>query len=92
MMTSPNLIERLIEAGHPVQVVRGIPYLDGCKVATIIDQVPVRFERRRYGNRTFTWAYAFVAGWFSLGDAWPSAIPRHAELSAALEHLRTNNI
>lgn len=31
------------------------------------------FERRRYGSRTFTWAFVWHNdAWLSLGDPWPA--------------------
>lgn len=43
-----------------------------------------RFERRRYGNATYTWAEVKHGdAWLSCGDPWPCVTPKRSELNAA---------
>lgn len=45
----------------------------------------IRFTRRRYGNRTFTWVSALLDGeWIELGDPWPSINVSKSELRIAI--------
>jgi len=47
-----------------------------------------KFERRRYGNTTFTWAWVDNDGQLlSLGDPWPCITPKRAELDAAADRV-----
>lgn len=48
---------------------------------------PVTFERRRYGNTVYTWAYIRIDGEkISLGDPWPMRTVPKKELADALAH------
>lgn len=87
-----TLKDRLAAAGFDVHEVRGWPCLDGRRVDKIVAQVPIRFTRRRYGFVTYTWAEAYVAGWFPLGDPWRGISVPNAEIEAELETLRENAI
>ena len=43
-----------------------------------------RFDRRRYGNTTYTWVEVrYGDDWLSLGDPWPCVTPKLSELNAA---------
>lgn len=45
-----------------------------------------RLTRRRYGRQFYCWAELCVEGGFtSLGDPWPCATPKRAELTAAAD-------
>jgi hypothetical protein len=52
---------------------------------------PVKLERRRYSNKTFTWAYLILgdesveANWKQLGDPWPCINPPKRQLEAAVD-------
>jgi hypothetical protein len=48
------------------------------KVHAIVKGVAFSFERRRYGNTTFTWVFRWDhTTWFDAGDPWPSVlVPR----------------
>ncbi len=60
--------------------------LVGRAVSAIVNNIPVSFERRRYGGSTFTWAHAYVGDrWLSLGDPWPVVRPKTSEILAALD-------
>ena len=51
----------------------------------------VRFERRRYGNMTYTWAFVLFDGiWHDLGDPWPGVNWPKKELSAAIDGVIEN--
>lgn len=44
------------------------------------------YERRRYGNTTYTWIYVEYNGeWLSLGDPWPCVNPKQSEVNAAIQ-------
>lgn len=48
------------------------------------DELEFRFERRRYGSTTYTWAEVNHGGrWLSCGDPWPCVTPKRAELVEA---------
>lgn len=49
------------------------------------NELHIRFDRRRYGNTTYTWAEIKCGGdlWLSLGDPWPCATPKRSELISA---------
>ena len=43
-----------------------------------------RFDRRRYGNTTYTWVEVkHNDEWLSLGDPWPCVTPKRSELKQA---------
>jgi hypothetical protein len=86
------MTERLESLGYSSQIIRGKTFLDGLDVADIIGKVPVSYTRRRYGSQTFCWVEAYVGGWFSLGDPWPSVTPRRAEIEAQINTLRESSI
>jgi len=48
----------------------------------------VTLERRRYGNRTYTWAHLTALGreHGTLGDPWPCITPKRSELEAAVRY------
>ncbi len=49
------------------------------------DRYPVSFERRRYGETTYTWAYVHIEGEaISLGDPWACLTPPVHEVRAAI--------
>ena len=50
-----------------------------------IDGYAVSFERRRYGETTYTWAYVHIDGEaISLGDPWACLTPPKEEIRAAI--------
>ena len=50
-----------------------------------IDRYAVSFERRRYGETTYTWAYVHIdEEAISLGDPWPCLIPPTEEVRATI--------
>ena len=52
---------------------------------TTVLGINIRFERRRYGRTTFTWAYAQVStDTILLGDPWPCVTPARRELEQAV--------
>ncbi len=62
---------------------------EGEEVGGVIMKSPTRticgqqvsFERRRYGDQTFTWAYVKLGDQYhSLGDPWPCLNPKSEEL------------
>lgn len=43
-----------------------------------------KLTRRKYGHKTYTWAYVLYNGaWVSLGDPWPCITPKKSELHTA---------
>lgn len=45
------------------------------------------FERRRYGKKTYTWAFVHIdEKKFSLGDPWPCVNPKLTELEEAASY------
>ena len=59
----------------------------GMAVHRIVLHHPVNFVRRRYSDRTFTWAEVFrkeSSQWVSLGDPWPCLTPAKKELADAV--------
>ncbi len=51
-----------------------------------IDGHDVKFTRRRYGSRTFTWVHVYLNGeWVSLGDPWQAVMPAKAEILRQIE-------
>lgn len=48
------------------------------------DEFEIELTRRRYSNKTFTWAEVRLGDeWISLGDPWPCLNPKRSELIAA---------
>ena len=49
----------------------------------------VRYTRRKYGRKTYTWAEVFLFDeWHMLGDPWPSTVIPKSELVAAIDYLK----
>jgi hypothetical protein len=60
-------------------------YLDGLRPDEIRNGTPVRYERRRYGRKTFTWVEWWNGKeWVSAGDPWPSVRVPKRDLDAIL--------
>jgi len=54
-----------------------------------VSDYQVRYTRRKYGRKTYTWAEVRLDGeWHGLGDPWPCVVIPKAELIAAIEYLR----
>ncbi len=55
--------------------------------------VPVVLERRRYSNKTFTWASIVKpdGDWDSLGDPWPCLNPPKKQLEEAVQRWKDEN-
>lgn len=54
-----------------------------------VDGIAIRFTRRRYGNRTFTWVSALLGeSWTDLGDPWPSIKVSENEIRMAVNRKR----
>lgn len=46
----------------------------------------IAYERRRYSNCTFTWAYAKIGGkWVLLGDPWPCINPPRKQMEGEIQ-------
>lgn len=54
------------------------------------EEYEVRFTRRRYGSKTYTWGEVkFGEEWHNLwhGDAWPAVNPPKVEIQAGIAEL-----
>ena len=55
-----------------------------------ISGYPVKFERRRYGTRTFTWVHVLIADtWYDIGDPFPAVTPKRVDLEKAVTEYLT---
>ena len=78
---------RYMEAPYMPRLIAGIK---GTPSGTpTVDGIAVRFTRRRYSNRTYTWVSALLDGtWTELGDPWPSIKVSDNEIRMAIARVK----